>query len=79
MTLTTRTSSGVVRTPQCCTLCPRPPLTTGPALLALENALSQECHTHSDIDDVLRSYLNLINSCRGTFISPGKSSTRLPN
>ncbi|RVX75314.1 hypothetical protein B0A52_00667 [Exophiala mesophila] len=35
---------------------------------ALDKALSQECHTHSDIDDVLRSYLNLIHECRDQFL-----------
>ena len=32
----------------------------------LDETLSKECETHSDIDDVLRSYLNLIVESKGT-------------
>ena len=38
-------------------------LTFIPAVL--EETVSRECDTHDSIDDTLRSYIDLIGSCRG--------------
>ncbi|KIY03154.1 uncharacterized protein Z520_01621 [Fonsecaea multimorphosa CBS 102226] len=35
---------------------------------ALEETISRECTTHDSIDDTLRSYIELIGSCRGRFL-----------